>query len=90
MNKNKVNYLLNEYLETHGKIDLQLPDGVDLEIDITQESKRGPQRDGNYCCITAQRDDRTTILDRYSLSAHFTDSSRTILTEQADGEVMII
>ena len=89
-NKNRVQFILNEYLETHGKIDLQLPDGVGLEIGITQEGPLGSERRGDYCWVTASRDDRSTMLDRYSMCAHFDDPKRTILAEQDQGDVTII
>ena len=85
-NRNKVQFLLNEYLEMHGKIDLQLPDRVDLEIGITQETKRGTERQGDYCWVSASRDDRSMMLDRYALSASFENG--TVLEQ--DQEVTII
>jgi hypothetical protein len=89
-NKGKIQFLLNEYLDQHGKIDLLLPDGVGVEIGITQEGPRGPERRADYCWIATSRDDRSTILDQYSLSVHFDDPKRTILAEQDEGDVTII
>ena len=89
-NKNRVQFILNEYLEMHGKIDLQLPDGVGLQIGITQDGPRGPERQADYCWVCASRDDRSTTIDRYSLSAHFDDLSRKVLAEEDQGEVTII
>ena len=49
MKGNKVNFLLNEYLETHGELDIQLPDDIKLKIGITQEGQNGPERQPDYC-----------------------------------------
>jgi hypothetical protein len=70
-NKGKIQFLLNEYIETHGSIDIQLPDGVLLEIGITQNGKSGPERLSDYCWVVTSRDDRLTILDRYAVSLQY-------------------
>ena len=87
-NKNRIQFLLNEYLETYGSIDIQLPDGVGVEIDITQDGKKGPRRLGDYCWVVASRDDRLTTLDRYAMSMQFEDEGCRILDEQ--GHVTVI
>jgi hypothetical protein len=86
--KGKIQFLLNEYLETHGSIDIRLPDGVEVEIGITQEGKKGPERLGDYCWIVTSRGGRQTTLDRYGMSMQFEDENCRILDD--NGNVTII
>jgi len=69
--KNKIQALLINYLLQHGSIDLMLPDGIKLGIGITQESKNGTVKNDEYCWVIANRGDRMTFVDRYSMSLNF-------------------
>jgi len=73
--KNRIQYLLNDYLERNGTIDLLLPDGVELEIGITQEGKRGAEKLADYCWVATTREDRATVIDRYAMSMEFDDGA---------------
>lgn len=69
--KERIQALLINYLEQFGAIDLLLPDGVTLQVGITQQSKQGMVKDKDYCWIVANRENRTAVLDRYSMSLNF-------------------
>lgn len=69
--KNRIQALLVNYLSKYGSIDLTLPDGVKLEVGITQEAKNGIVKNDEYCWVVASREDRITSLDRYSMSLNF-------------------
>jgi len=91
-NKNRIQYLLNEYLERHGSIDLLLPDGVGVEIGITQEDAAGSRKYGDYCCVVTKREDdeRSAIFDRYAMSLEFGDGNCHVLDDTDRGVVTVI
>ena len=70
--KDKIQHLLITHLLKEGTIDLTLPDGIRLEVGITQEGKDGYQRIAdNYCWVTASHGDRETSIDSYGLEVKF-------------------
>jgi hypothetical protein len=75
----RIQQLLVDHLMNCGNIHLRLPDGVSLEIDITQESKHGVEIADNYCCVTTTRDGNETMLDSYNLGMKYVESSKTLL-----------
>jgi hypothetical protein len=82
MKKNKIQAMLVEHLMKHGQIELLLPDGVKLEIGLTQENQRGRLivKD-NYCWVIASREDRATSLDAYNMGLRFSDDANIIVFE---------
>lgn len=85
--KDKIQYLLISYLLKHGSIKLQLPDGVDLEIGITQEGHDGEQfKNQEYCWVTTRREDRFVELDSYNLGLNFLDGGSIILIDDDEIE----
>lgn len=88
-NKGKIQFLLNEYLEVHGSIDIQLPDGVGLEVGITQNGKRGPERVSDYCWVVASRDDRLMVLDRYAMTLQYEDDENCAVLDDS-GSVTVV
>jgi hypothetical protein len=74
--------MLVEHLMKHGQIELLLPDGVKLEIGLTQENQRGRLivKD-NYCWVIASREDRATSLDAYNMGLRFSDDANIIVFE---------
>ena len=87
--KSRIQSLLITHLQKFGSIDLLLPDGMRLEIGITQETKNGVTKDQNYCWVVTTRDDRRTILDRYSMSMFF-DDPRFVIDSRDQGTVSVI
>src|SRR4051812_39564195 len=83
MSKNsKIQSLLVKHLLQHGQISLCLPDGVTLEIGLTQEDEDGNlvvQED--YCWIIASHKDRSTSLDSYNMGLRFIDDEKIYVFE---------
>jgi len=82
MNKNKIQSLLVTHLLKHGQIELLLPDGVTLEIGITQEGKNGEiVKKDDYCWVITSREGRGTSIDSYNLGLRFSDEENIIVLE---------
>ena len=88
--RNRIQYLLNEYLERNGSIDLLLPDGVEIAIGITQQGKRGVEKMSDYCWVTTTRGNCTTIMDKYSMSMEFDNESQCLVNQSEQGIVTVI
>ena len=86
--KNRIQHLLNDYLERNGTIDILLPDGVEVEIGITQQSKIGSEKLADYCWVATTRKDRATVIDRYAMSMEFDDDA--CLVDQTDEGIVTI
>lgn len=82
MTKNKIQSLIVEHLLKHGQIELKLPDGVKLEIGLTQENKNGElEIKDDYCWIIASQGGRATSLDAYNMGLRFSDDKNIIVLE---------
>jgi len=82
MKKNKIQKMLVEHLIKHGQIELLLPDGVKLEIGITQEGESGRLvRKEDYCWVIASREGRATSLDAYNMGLRFSDTENMLVLE---------
>jgi hypothetical protein len=79
--KDKIQYLLITYLLNHGAIELQLPDGIELEIGITQEGKHGICKEKDYCWVVTSRGDRQAALDSYNLGLSFEEDNNIIFID---------
>lgn len=80
MTKNKIQSLLVEHLLKHGQIELILPDGVTLEIGLTQENQDGKLMiKDDYCWVIASQGGRATSIDSYNMGLRFEDSDRIIV-----------
>lgn len=75
----KLQYLLINQLMKNGSVELVLPDGITLEIGITQEGHRGLEKTDDYCYVVAKRDAKTAMLDSYNLGLQY-EESEDILT----------
>lgn len=82
---NKLQYLLIKQLLKEGTVELLLPDGITLEIGITQEDKYGEiKKADNYCYVVASRDGKSILLDTYNLGLRFEDEKDILIYEDAD------
>lgn len=81
----KLQYLLiKELLET-GTVELLLPDGITIEIGITQEDKHGNlKKSDDYCYVVASRNGKSTLLDTYNLGLRFEDEEDILVYDDAD------
>jgi hypothetical protein len=73
--KGKIQHLLVEYLLKNGQIELALPNGVVLEIGMTQENENGDfvVKD-DYCWIIASHKDRSASIDPYNVGIKFSNN----------------
>jgi hypothetical protein len=79
---NKLQYLLIKELLKTGTVELLLPDGITLEIGITQEDKYGQlKKSDDYCYVVASRDGKSTLLDTYNLGLRFEDEKDILIYE---------
>ena len=84
--RDKIQYLLISYLMHHGSISLKLPDGVNLEIGITQEGKHGQIKSQDYCWVITSREDKSVALDSYNLGLNFIGENRIIMVDDEEDE----
>jgi hypothetical protein len=82
MKKNKIQSLIVEHLLKHGQIELVLPDGVKLEIGLTQESPDGKLTiKDDYCWVIASQNGRAASLDAYNMGLRFSDDENILVFE---------
>ena len=83
MKKNKIQSMVIEHLMKHGQLEILLPDGVKLEIGMTQESKEGRivKRD-DYCWVITSREGRATNLDAYNMGLRFSADEKSLVFEE--------
>lgn len=91
MTKNKIQSMIVEHLLKHGQLEILLPDGLTLEIGITQENEDGElEVEEDYCWVIASQGGRATSLDSYNMGLRFKDNNDAIMFEDRfidqDGE----
>lgn len=80
--KGKIQYLLIDYLLKHGQIEILLPDGVVLEIGVTQEDLSGGfVVQDDYCWVIATHKDRSAAIDPYNLGLRFSGDGKNFVLE---------
>ncbi len=89
----KLQYLLIKQLLQKGSVELILPDGVTVEIGITQEDEFGDvHKTDDYCYVVASRNDKTVMLDSFNLGLQYAPEKDTIICEDEmlddDGRLM--
>jgi uncharacterized protein YqkB len=85
-NKNKLQQLLISHLLKDGQVQLLLPDGMILDIGITQEDKNGDMvKSDDYCWLIATQKGRDVSMDSYNMGLRYIDDSKKIVFE--DGTV---
>lgn len=85
----KLQHLLITQLLEDGRVELILPDGIILEVGITQEDKNGEQvKVDDYCYVVATRLDRSALMDRYNLGLQFEQSEDRIIYEGESSDAL--
>lgn len=70
--KNKIQQIFVEHLMREGAIELALPNGMVLEVGVTQENRYGDlEITPDYCWIVASQKDRSVSIDRYNLGLRY-------------------
>lgn len=87
----KLQSLLITQLQKYGNVELILPDGIVLELGITQISQDGDiVKAEDYCWVIASRKDRSVSIDKYNVGVRFADDERVIVLDDRfvdhDGE----
>lgn len=77
--KNKIQRLVVEYLLREGALELCLPNGMVLEVGVTQENRRGDQEiTPDYCWIVASQRGRSVSIDNYNLGLRYPEGSEMV------------
>lgn len=83
--RDKIQQLLISFLLEEGTINLNLPDGMKLNIGIVKEDSKGNLiKDKDYCWLTASQKDRDVCIDSYNFSLKFQDDSGRIIMEDSN------
>lgn len=69
--KDRIQYLLITYLMREGQIKLALPDGMNISLGLTKETKHGQEICPDYCWATLSQDDKEISLDQFNLGLKF-------------------
>ena len=81
--KNKIQRLVVEYLLKEGSLELSLPNGMVLEVGVTQEDRYGKKEiTQDYCWIVASQKNRSVCIDRYNLGLRYS-GDREMVCEQS-------
>ena len=78
---NNIQSLLIKYLMEKGQINLLLPDGVELEIGVMKESKRGKWTNciDDYCYVEVSKEGKNFLMDSYNMGLQFVKNSDTMV-----------
>jgi hypothetical protein len=78
----KLQFLLIKELLEKGAVEILLPDGITLEIGITQENEFGKfEKSDDYCYVVATRQGKSSLLDSFNLGVQFVPEEDTIVCE---------
>lgn len=79
----KLQYLMIQQLIEKGSVSLMLPDGITIEVGITQEDENGEMRKvDDYCYVTAtSKNGRSVTLDSFNLGLQFEEKEDNIICE---------
>lgn len=70
--KNKVQQVFVETLMREGALELVLPNGMVLEVGVTQENKYGDlEIIPDYCWVVASQRNRSISMDNYNLGIRY-------------------
>jgi hypothetical protein len=70
--KNKVQQIFVEHLLKEGVVELCLPNGMVLEVGVTQENRYGDlEITPDYCWVVASQKNRSVSIDSYNLGIRY-------------------
>ena len=70
--KSKVQEVFISHLLKEGQVQVLLPNGMTLEVGITQENRYGDlEKNPNYCWVIASQNGREVSIDEYNLGLRF-------------------
>lgn len=72
MKRNKIQQIFVEQLLKDGAVELVLPNGMVLEVGVTQENKYGDlEIIPDYCWVVASQKERSVSIDNYNLGLRY-------------------
>jgi hypothetical protein len=72
MKINKIQQLFVEQLFKEGSVELALPNGMVLEVGVTQENRYGDlEITPDYCWVVASQKNRSVSIDSYNLGIRY-------------------
>jgi hypothetical protein len=81
--KSKVQQIFMEHLMRDGAVELALPNGMVLEVGVTQENRYGDlEIMPDYCWVIASQKNRSVSIDRYNLGLRYS-GDREIVCEHS-------
>lgn len=81
-NSSKIQQLLINHLLRHGQLELLLPDGIKLEIGITQFDQNNEMvKTNDYCWVMATKENKSISLDSFNLALRYPEDNSTIIFE---------
>jgi hypothetical protein len=87
--KNKIQRLFVDYLLKEGALELTLPNGMVLEVGVTQENKYGDlEITPDYCWVVASQMNRSVSIDSYNLGIRYPEGKEMLCEhsiQSADG-----
>lgn len=85
--KNKIQQLFVEYLLKEGALELSLPNGMILEVGVTQENRYGDlEIIPDYCWVVASQKNRSVSIDRYNLGIRFSGEKEMVCEHSITSE----
>lgn len=83
----KIQQLFVEHLMKEGIVSLLLPNGMVLEVGVTQEDKNGDLKIiEDYCWVIASQKDRSVSIDDYSLGIRYSGDKEMICEHSLSSE----
>lgn len=85
MSENKIQELIIRHLLKEGSLEILLPNGITLEMGVTQENIKGQlEIADDYAWVIASQDDRSVSLDPYNLGLRFSSNNDKMLVDLED------
>lgn len=88
-NRDKIQRLIVEHLLKEGALELALPNGMVLEVGVTQENKYGDlEITPDYCWVVASQRNRSVSIDTYNLGIRYSGDKEIVCEhsiQSADG-----
>lgn len=77
--KSKIQQLFVEHLLKEGVVELALPNGMILEVGVTQENRYGDlEITPDYCWVVASQKNRSVSIDSYNLGIRYSGDNQMV------------
>ena len=83
--KNRIQEMVIRHLLKEGSLEILLPNGITLEMGVTQENSQGNlEIADDYAWVIASQEDRSVSLDSYNLGLRFSNHNDKMLVDLED------